>query len=175
MKVINVLIFEGIAILTVDDREYDAYMSIRTEAVGQTIRWFGSFTWMGEGPPEAVDGKTLDVVLSDGREGKIRVPHLPADHETWEFLGIGVPPGFEWFGVEPVIAELAEVKIPRWRVWFSRLAALGSLAAFLGAIWWRGHGWDMFLTGCLLGLVSVHLSSRRAGKQLPEVPLDVPR
>jgi len=174
----TVTLFEGIATVDVGgDDHHDAYMAIRAETVGQSVRWFGSFTWMGEAPKTPFHDGVLAVSLSDGRDCLIRVPHPPVDGEELEFLGFGALPGFYWLGEEPTreVLELAEVEVARWRVWCSRVLGVATFGAFLAAIWWQDYRGPLVMTGCLLGLVSTILPARRAGKRLPEVPLDVPR
>src|SRR3546814_18767519 len=82
----TVVIFEGIASVDVDGVAHDTYMTIRTEAVGQTIRWFGSFGWMGKAPKGLFHGEFLDATLSDGRECQIYIPHPPDDNGQVDFL-----------------------------------------------------------------------------------------
>jgi hypothetical protein len=174
----EVLIFEGIATLDLGDLgTRDVYLTARTQAIGYTIRWFGTFTWIGEVPKGLFHDEVLDVLLSDGRAGKMRLPHPPVEDDTWEFLGEGLPPGFEWLPMEQpmVTAELASIEIPRWRVWCSRVLNLTSFGSLMAAIWWEGHGWPLVLTSGALWFAATSLNSRRAGKQLPEVSLDVPR
>jgi len=167
-----VTIFDGIATVRVGEQEHDVWMKVQTEAVGYTIRWFGTFGWMGDGPKGIFRDETLDVSFSDGRDGKIRVPHLPADHMTWEFLGVGMPPGFEWFGVGEL--EVAETKPAVWRVWLSRLFALLAIAGFFAAIWMDEHQRQMMFSATLSMLLSIGFAPARR-RSLPEVPLDVPR
>jgi len=173
----EVLIFEGIATVTIGDEDTrDVYMTARTQAVGYAIRWFGSFTWMGEVPKGVFHDEVLEVVLSDGRDGRIRLPHPPIEGETWEFLGEGLPPGFEGLPLEPAVEmELRSMEIPRWKVWCSRVLHTAAFGTLLGAVWWEGHGWHLALTAVILWLTAPVLTHRRAGKMLPEVPLDVPR
>src|SRR3546814_3675809 len=132
----TVVIFEGIASVDVDGVAHDTYMTIRTEAVGQTIRWFGSFGWMGKAPKGLFHGEFLDATLSDGRECQIYIPHPPDDNGQVDFLGQKMPPGFEWFQPELVTAELRSTT-PAWRVRLSRVLATVALALVITSFWWQ--------------------------------------
>ena len=167
----SVVIFEGIATVSVAGVEHDTYMTVKTEAVGYSIRWFGSFGWMGDKPDVFLAPIVADVVLSDGRECQIKVT---GEHEaTWEFLGLGNPPGFEGLQPELVTAELTSTT-PIWRVWSSRLFGLASVVLMFGAIWSSDEAqWRMIASGVLAMFIAIGLVPTRP-KPLPEVPSDCP-
>lgn len=170
-----VVLFEGIATLSmVEGVEHDAYMTVRTEAVGQTIRWFGSFGWLGEYPSRLLVPIVANVVLSDGRECQVKITK-PADEKgQLEFLGLGLPPGFEPLPseIELVTAELSSTT-PTWRVWLSRLLGLVSVVAMFAAIWVDEYTWQLILSGVLSMLLAIGFAPTPR-RHLPEVPSDCP-
>lgn len=176
---VDVVIFEGLAEVEVGGLQYDAYMSIKTQSVGYTTRWYGSFTWMGNGPSDKYDLRlyTRDVNLSDGRECQIKIPHLPTGDKV-EFLGIGLPPGFELFGLD-LVQEPEGLTTPskpkRVAAGFFKTLALGSVVA---AIWWGDHHWQLAATAGLSWLVGGLLSIPPRPPKVPSErvrPLDIPR
>jgi len=169
MSVNQVDLFEGIAMVDVDGVAHDTYMTIRTESVGYTIRWFGSFGWMGKAPEGIFHGEFLDVVLSDGRECKIQTPHDADENGRVEFLGVKLPPGFQSLAPETMETELV-VQHASWRVWISRLFALLAVLLVFSSIWWEPRRWEALGTGLLLSLVAIHF----APTPLKEIPDDCP-
>lgn len=175
MGSVSVQIFEGIASVDLDGVGHDAYMSIHTESVGYTIRWFGTFEWMGERPETFPSVPSVrDVVLSDGRECKIRIPYGPPSGGRFEFLGIGNPPGFEWFVGETVETELKS-STPTWRVVTSRFLGFLSFLCIIASIWVEDYEWNLVLSGLVTALLAVQVAPKPARRPLPEVPNDVPR
>src|SRR3546814_8125220 len=121
---------------------------------------------MGEAPKGLFHGELLDTTLSDGRECHIYIPHPPDDNGQVDFLGQKMPPGFEWFQPELVIAELRSTT-PAWRVRLSRVLATVALVLVILSFWWHDFRWESFGTGVLLSLVAVFLIPSRP-KPLPE-------
>ncbi|QEQ93580.1 membrane protein [Streptomyces phage Zuko] len=106
---ITAVIFEGIATLDVKGVAHDVYMTVRTEYHGYVVRWFGQFDWMGGRPDDFRSGGFFDLSLSDGREARIRIPHPSTDPGgKMDFLGVGLPPGFEVF--TPAHMQTMELK-----------------------------------------------------------------
>jgi hypothetical protein len=173
---VTVQIFEGIASIDVAGVGHDAYMSIHTESIGYTIRWFGTFEWMGERPASFPSVPSTRIVsLSDGRQGQIRIPHGPPVGERFEFLGISTPPGFEWFPGERVgEAELESTTPSFWQQFPSRALGLSSLAVLAASFWVEGRAVELAGTTFCLMVAALALTPRPR-KSLPEVPLDVPR
>jgi hypothetical protein len=171
-KPVKMVIFEGIATIIVEGVGQDAYMTIHTESAGRTIRWFGTFEWMGEQPEMFPSVPSVrDVVLSDGREAKIRIPYGPPTGDRFEFLGIGIPPGFERLAPVSEVAE-QESSTPTWRVFVGRLFTTIAFALTVSAVWVEGYEWRMIATGFVLFVLSAHLNPRPSRRRSPEVPGD---
>lgn len=171
-----VTLFEGIATLSmVEGVEHDAYMTVRTEAVGQTIRWFGSFGWLGEYPYRLLVPIVANVVLSDGRECQVKITKPADESGQLEFLGLGLPPGFEPLPseIEVFSAELRSTTPSVWRVWLSRLLGLVSIVAIFTAIWVEDYRWQLILSGMLSMFLAIGFTPTPP-KPLPEVPHDCP-
>lgn len=169
-------IFEGIATVDVDGVAHDAYLSAFVEGNDTLVRWYGRFEWMGEAPKGVFHGEFLDAVLSDGRECKIYVPNPSTDGGKMDFLGQGLPPGFQPLYTKAVLPqammELASTTPPRWRVWLSRLYAILAFALMVAAIWVDDHRWELVITGLLFSLVSIQLTTPARGRPLKEVKSD---
>lgn len=138
------VIFEGIG--TLDSAEgvaHDVYLKIRTECIPGAVRWFGEFEWMGEKPANFMGGGFHDLVLSDGRETKIRVARFFAeDSGSYLFQGIGLPPGFEVFAPEMMTSQNqmdpvdeAFYQASQWRAHVGRLLFFLGFAVTLISVW----------------------------------------
>lgn len=164
--------FEGIATLTLDGVEHDTYMTVHLETVGYIARWLGTFGWMGEAPKGVFHGEEVDILLSDGREGRIKIPHPAGEDGKVEFLGLGSPPGFTWIQAETVEAELVSTT-PTWHVWASRAFATLSTLLVFASIWVDDYRWQSILSGVLAMLLAIGFMPTHR-KPLPEVPSDCP-
>ena len=170
---VSVVIFEGIASVSVAGVAQDVYMTVHTESVGYSIRWFGSFGWMGEAPKVFLAPIVADVVLSDGRECQVKVIHAGDDSGRLDFLGLGNPPGFESMAPELVTAELSSTT-PTWRVWLSRLFATASVVLMFAAIWVPDDTqWNLIWSGVLSMLLAIGFAPTPR-RHLPEVLSDCP-
>lgn len=169
----TVVLFEGIASVCLDGVERDTYMTVRSESVGYTVRWYGSFGWMGQGT-KLLTPTTADVTLSDGRECQIKVPNQAGDDGQLEFLGLGMPPGFEWFTEAEL--EVGSTTPSRWRQNWARVLMV--VAVFLGvdAIWTENDRGRFLLTALLFFTSAIGMfvaqrvhEDRNRGVPLPEV------
>jgi hypothetical protein len=142
---ITAVIFQGIASIDVGDYPRDIALTVRTEYHGYVIRWFGTFEWMGDQPKEFKPGGFFDLSLSDGREARIRVPHWSAEENgALEFLGVGLPPGFEVF--TPAHMQTVELKsstpflVKAMNLWASLLMLAGVWFVSM-ALWSEDDQW----------------------------------
>lgn len=171
-KEATVILFEGIASVDVEGVAHDVYLTAEVQGIGRIVRWYGHFEWMGAAPKNFKPGGFFDLSLSDGREARIRIPHLSADPSgKLDFLGQGVPPGFEWFRDE-VPAELASTTLPRWRLVSGRLVGLLAFALMFSAIWADDYQWKFLASGLITSFMSIQLITPGKGRQLPEVKSD---
>lgn len=168
---ITTVIFQGIASVDVGDHMYDVALTARTEYHGYVVRWFGTFEWMGERPTDFKPGGFFDLTLSDGREARIRVPHWSAqENGALEFLGVGLPPGFEVF--TPQHMQTTELKsstpfLSRVMSFWSLLLALVGIYCLVQSIWADTDQWRWFGSSIFAAFVSLCFSaaaSNRAGK-----------
>lgn len=166
------VMFEGIATIDLDGVAHDTYMTVHLETVGYMVRWLGSFGWMGEAPKGVFHGEEVDVVLSDGREGRIKIPHPGGEDGKVEFLGIGMPPGFTWVQAEVVTTELKS-STPARRRFASMAFGLGSLATLATSFWVSGRAIELAGTAFCLIVAAIAFMPPRV-KMLPEVPDDCP-
>lgn len=167
----HAVVFEGIATVSVvAGVEHDAYMVIKSEVIGDTIRWFGTFGWMGTGPKTFLTPIVADITLSDGRDCQVKVT---GEHEgTWEFLGLGMPPGFQAIRTETVTVDLKS-STPAWRRYLSRLLGFASIVLMFSAIWVPSDlQWRIIATGTLAMFLAIGFAP--TARKLPEVPSDCP-
>ena len=167
---VTTVIFEGIASVDVEGVAHDVYLTARTEHHGYAVRWFGDFEWMGSTPKTFKPGGFFDLSLSDGREAKIRIPHLSAEESgRLAFLGQGLPPGFEMFAPETVTAEIRSTTLPVWRLVTGRVLAILAFFLMFSAIWAEDNQWKFLATGFIVSVMSVQLVTPGKGRQLKEV------
>lgn len=163
----GVVLFQGIAILKVKDgQEYDAAITIRAEGLGNLVRWFGSFEWMGVRPPGDLDHTTATIILSDGRNGTIQVPFAVADDKVINFLGEGLPPGFVYQGEELSeevhgVAHFPAKPATKTRVAFYYLMSVATVLLVGGAIWMPDYTWQLIATALVAGMISGHFRPNR--------------
>lgn len=163
-------LFEGIASIEVQGEMVDAYMTAQMEGNDTLVRWFGTFSWMGDKEPKGFKPGGLHyVTLSDGRTATIHVPHYASVPENkLDFLGQGLPPGFEPLYTKAVLPpEYLSRVAPsvsgeyldrsRWRVTWGRVAFAGSMGSMISAFWVDGHRYDLMWTGIFLWLWSMIL------------------
>lgn len=165
---ITSVIFQGIATITIDmsGTAYDVALTARTEYHGYVIRWFGTFEWMGEKPANFISGGFFDIVLSDGREARIRVPHPSTEaNGQLEFLGVGLPPGFEVFTPEHMqTVELKGSTPSRVSSFVAMLLFIGALTYTTMAIWEDHDQWRYAASALLLGFISLCVAAFAGAK-----------
>lgn len=173
---VTVVIFEGIASINVEGVAHDVYLTARTEHHGYAVRWFGHFGWMGDQPKTFKPGGFFDLYLSDGREAVIRVPHFSGEEDgKLDFLGQGLPPGFEMFTPELVTAEIRSTtpsKVPSVAAFFLALIACD---LFIMGIWSEDDMWRYVASGLLMSFVSMCFASyaaARKGRPMKEIQGD---
>jgi hypothetical protein len=164
----TVVLFEGVTTVDVDGVSHDAYMTAHVQGVGHIVRWYGTLGWLGK-PDNFRAGGFFDIVLSDGREARIRIPHSMGDDGKLEFLGVGLPPGFEWFSDQVITAELSSTTLPGWRIAWSRILAVFALLAMVGSIWSEDNQWKFLATGTLLAFTAIQVGTAPKGKKIKEV------
>jgi hypothetical protein len=182
------LMFEGIATLDIAGVEHDVYMTAQVEILDDVlVRWFGTVGWIGEAPKRfeydhVVDG--TDVRLSDGRKGTIQLPlHGPSEDGKAEFIGRGLPPGFEplyqraVLATEPVAqlvtAELRSTTPSRVPSFVALALAVASVVLFFQGIWAEDDMWRYVASGLVLSFVSLCFAAYGGRvKPLPEADND---
>ena len=164
----TVILFEGIGTLDVEGVGHDAYIKIKSEVFPGAVRWLGTFEWMGDAPALFKAGGFFDVALSDGRECKIRIPVHQPEMDHLQFLGVGLPPGFEMFVPEMVTAELRSTTLPGWRLVSGRALGIFAFLLMFSAIWADDYQWKFLASGLIVSFMSIQLITPGKGRQLKE-------
>lgn len=172
-KEATVILFEGIASIDVEGVAHDVYLTAKVQGIGRIVRWYGHFEWMGQSEPKGFKpGGFFDLSLSDGREARIRIPqYASAPENKLDFLGQGIPPGFEWFRDE-VTAELASTTLPRWRLVSGRLLGVVAFLLMFSAIWAEDYQWKFLASGLIVSFMSIQLVTPGKGRQIAEAVSD---
>lgn len=166
---ITAVIFQGIATITIDMQgtTYDVALTARTEYHGYVVRWFGTLEWLGEKPANFISGGFFDIVLSDGREARIRIPHPSTEaNGQLEFLGVGLPPGFEVFTPQHMqTVELKGSTPSRVSSFVASLLAGAALIYVALGIWQDENQWRYIASAALLGFVSLCVAAVAGARQ----------
>lgn len=169
----TVVLFEGIATIDVDGVAHDAYAKIYAEIIPAAVRWYGQFEWMGSKPENFVGGGFHDLVLSDGRECRIRVARFPEDGGSYLFRGADLPPGFELFVSEMVSTELESSTpiLPLWRRLTATFLAAVAFVGYIAGVWDSDHRTQLLVSSVIVSLASMVMNTKTHPnpRQLKEV------
>lgn len=155
----NRVIFEGMAtlVMQVNNRPVtsvlDVYVTVRVEMVDDVLcRWYGTISHLlasgGDTSQAIPTSGPWSLCFSDGRMGVVDIPNPVVSGEKIEFLGSGLPPGFEPLYTRAVLP-------PEYLTQMSSAVDIKDLVdgAFPKTTQWRAHAGRVLFTFGFIGMI----------------------